>query len=61
MEKADVESLKAAVEGRHGAAVSFSHSVAVNERRSGSPVWQGIVHAFDLVGHPTAKRAYAWS
>ena len=24
-------------------------------------VWEGVVHVFDLVGHPTATRAYAWS
>src|ERR1700730_17817536 len=24
-------------------------------------VWEGIVEVFDLVGHPTAHRAYAWS
>lgn len=24
-------------------------------------VWEGVVHVFDLNGHPTATRAYAWS
>jgi hypothetical protein len=24
-------------------------------------VWEGVVHVFDLEGHPTATRAYAWS
>jgi hypothetical protein len=24
-------------------------------------VWEGVVHVFDLKGHPTASRAYAWS
>ena len=24
-------------------------------------VWEGIVHLFDLTGHPKATRAYAWS
>jgi hypothetical protein len=24
-------------------------------------VWDGVVEVFDLVGHPKAKRAYAWS
>jgi len=27
----------------------------------GKPVWEGVVHVFDLAGHPTATRAYAWS
>jgi hypothetical protein len=25
------------------------------------PVWEGIVHVFNLEGHPKATRAYAWS
>ena len=24
-------------------------------------MWEGVVHVFDLAGHPTAARAYAWS
>ena len=24
-------------------------------------VWEGVVHVFDLAGHPKAMRAYAWS
>jgi hypothetical protein len=24
-------------------------------------VWEGVVHVFDLEGHPKAPRAYAWS
>jgi len=29
--------------------------------KEGRPVWQGLVHVFDLAGHPTTTRAYAWS
>ena len=25
------------------------------------PIWEGVVHVFDLAGHPKATRAYAWS
>ena len=31
------------------------------ETFEGKPVWEGVVHVFDLAGHPTATRAYAWS
>jgi hypothetical protein len=24
-------------------------------------VWEGVVHVFELEGHPKATRAYAWS
>jgi hypothetical protein len=35
--------------------------VPVRETFKGSTVWEGIVHVFDLEGHPKATRAYAWS
>jgi hypothetical protein len=35
--------------------------VTVHEKRNGSTVWYGCVHIFDLIGHPNAQRAYAWS
>lgn len=37
-------------------------SVSVHQKTSaGETVWQGEVQVFDLVRHPKAKRAYAWS
>jgi hypothetical protein len=27
----------------------------------GKTAWQGTVEVFDLIGHPKAERAYAWS
>ncbi len=36
-------------------------SVRVTETWQGETVWDGVVEVFDLVGHPTAKRAYAWA
>jgi hypothetical protein len=35
--------------------------VAVREAFEGQLVWEGLVHVFELKGHPTATRAYAWS
>jgi hypothetical protein len=35
--------------------------VAVREAFEGQLVWEGVVHVFELKGHPTATRAYAWS
>ena len=34
---------------------------SVSEAFLGAAVWDGVVHVFDLSGHPTATRAYAWS
>jgi hypothetical protein len=33
----------------------------VKEAFNGQTVWEGLVHVFDLEGHPKATRAYAWS
>jgi hypothetical protein len=35
--------------------------VPVRETFEGRTAWEGVVHVFDLAGHPTATRAYAWS
>jgi len=36
-------------------------SVPVKEVFEGQTAWQGTVEVFDLIGHPKAKRAYAWT
>ena len=46
------------VQLREGIA-TFVQSVPVRETFDSKPV--GGVHVFDLAGHPTATRAYAWS
>ena len=33
----------------------------VDERFSSEVAWRGSVHVFDLTGHATATRAFAWS
>jgi hypothetical protein len=33
----------------------------VTETYDGRPVWDGIVHVFELIGHPKAATGYAWS
>jgi hypothetical protein len=53
--------LKDAVERMHGGTATLAQSVPVREAFEGKTVWEGVVHVFDLAGHPTAIRAYAWS
>jgi hypothetical protein len=36
-------------------------SVPVRGVFNGLIAWEGIVEVFDLIGHPKAKRCYAWS
>jgi hypothetical protein len=53
--------LKEAVERMHGGTATLAQSVPMRETFEGTTVWEGVVHVFDLAGHPTATRAYAWS
>jgi hypothetical protein len=53
--------LKHAVERQHGGTATFAQSVPVKETFQSATVWEGVVHVFDLAGHPKATRAYAWS
>ena len=61
MKKANLPELKSAIEDQHGGAAAFVQSVPVRESFDGALVWEGVVHVFDLAGHPKAKLAYAWS
>jgi hypothetical protein len=57
----EADQLREAVENTHGGTATLAQSVPVRETFEGKPVWEGVVHVFDLAGHPTATRAYAWS
>ena len=61
MVEVEAGQLKQAVETQHGGTATLAQSVPVNETFEDKPVWEGVVHVFDLVDHPKATRAYAWS
>lgn len=61
MDEIEAGQLKQGVEQMHGGSARFAQSVPVRQIFDGKPVWEGVVHVFDLTGHPTATRAYAWS
>ena len=54
------EELRLAVERHHGCRARLKEAVPVSESFEGGPAWNGIVHVFELEGHPTAPRCYAW-
>ena len=56
-----IDDLRRVVESQHGGTATLVQTVPVDERHNGKPVWQGVVHVFDLAGNPKATRAYAWS
>ena len=52
---------KQTIESGVGGTATFAHSVRVRVARHGMPVWEDMVHIFDLAGHAKAARAYSWS
>jgi hypothetical protein len=61
MTEVDADQLRDAVERMHGCPAQLVEAVAVAEAFEGRPVWQGVVHVFDLQGHRSADGCYAWS
>jgi hypothetical protein len=57
----EASQLQYAVQSMHGCAAQLAQSVPVSEVHQGVTGWEGIVHVFNLSGHPAATRAYAWS
>ncbi len=50
-----------AIRHLHGCEAKHVETVKVCEKHEGRVIWDGEVEVFDLIGHPKAKRAYAWS
>ncbi len=61
MHEVSTDQLKRAIEAQHSGRATLVQAVPVKETHDGATVWEGVVHVFDLTGHPTATRAYAWS
>ena len=57
-----IDNLKRLIEKSERCRATHLASSVVRERFEGAkkPVWEGVVETFQLDGHPTAKRAYAW-
>ena len=55
------DQLQHAIESHHDCVARLARVERVSESSGGQLVWDGVVHVFDLEGHPTASRAYAWS
>jgi hypothetical protein len=56
-----IEQLRQAVETMHKCKARHVESKPVIELFRGKVAWDGVVEAFELTGHPHAKRCYAWS
>jgi len=56
-----INELREVIRKLHGVESRHVESVPVKETFQGKTVWEGVVEVFDLIGHPKAARAYAWS
>ena len=57
----EIDNLRDAIRNLHGCESGHVESVPVMETWQGETVWDGDVEVFDLIGHPTVERAYAWA
>lgn len=55
-----IENIRQAVEAMHGCKAAHEQSIPVIEMFGKETVWEGVVEAFALTGHPKAKRCYGW-
>jgi hypothetical protein len=53
--------LRTAVENMHSCRAWLDHPEPIQETFLGQMAWEGVVHIFNLDGHPNATRCYAWS
>ncbi len=61
MSEFDLDALRDAIRDLHHCDAAWVESVPVKETFKERTVWEGTVQVFDLTGHPTATRCYAWS
>jgi len=56
-----IDAIALAVEKTAECLAMHLESIPVIETFHGQVVWEGVVEAFSLIGHPKAKKAYGWS
>jgi hypothetical protein len=61
IDPAGIATLVEAIRSLHGVEARHVETAHVHQKRKGETAWSGYVEVFDLVGHPQATRAYAWS
>ena len=61
MQPKSIKGLQEAIRKTHGCESRHVASEQVYETFEGRIAWQGTVEVFDLIDHPKAKRAYAWT
>ncbi len=60
MNERPIADFKRAIRETHGASAELIDWARIVETFEGETVWEGEVLVFELEGHPTALRCYAW-
>ncbi len=60
MNELPIPQIEQAIRATHGAKSRLERREPVVETFQGETVWEGEVLVFELLGHPTAPRCYAW-
>lgn len=55
-----LETFQKAIRANFECESKLREAVPVEERFQGATIFEGVVHVFDLIAHPTAKVAYVW-
>jgi hypothetical protein len=61
VDSAGLPALQEAIRHMHGCEATWLASEPVTETFGDETAWAGEVQVFELHGHPSAQRAYAWS
>lgn len=56
-----LDELRDVIRRLHGVDSKHVVSIPVKETHKGDTIWEGVVEVFELIGHPSASRLYAWS
>ena len=56
-----IDNLRDAIQIGHHCRAEHVASTLIVERLPNGAIWRGPVEVFDIIGHPEAKRCYAWS
>jgi len=56
-----IEELQNVIRYLHGVESKHVESIPIKETFRRHTVWEGVVEVFELIGHPSASRLYAWS
>ena len=60
MNEIPLKTFREAIRATHGIEAELAERLFVVETFEGETVWEGEVLVFNLQGHPSASRCYAW-